>query len=117
MITGAHTIIYAQDADKARAFFKDTLGLSHVDAGRGWLIFALPPAEVAAHPAEGNNGTHEMYLMCDDIHKTVDDLKKKGVEFVGDINDQRWGTLARLKIPGGGEMGIYQPKHPIAARK
>ena len=116
MITGAHTILYCEDADKARAFFRDVLKFPSVDAGRGWLIFALPPAEVAAHPAEGNPGSHEMYLMCDDIHKTVADLKTKGVEFVGDISDQRWGTLARLKIPGGGEMGIYQPKHPIPKR-
>jgi catechol 2,3-dioxygenase-like lactoylglutathione lyase family enzyme len=113
MITGAHTIIYCKDAEKARAFFKDTLKFPHVDAGRGWLIFALPPAEVAAHPAEGNEGQHQLYLMCDDIQKTVTELKGKGVEFVGEISDQRWGILATMKIPGGGEMGLYQPRHPI----
>jgi catechol 2,3-dioxygenase-like lactoylglutathione lyase family enzyme len=114
MISGAHAIIYAKDADKARAFFKDVLGLPSADAGRGWLIFGLPPSEVAAHPAEedADNGRHELYLMCDDIQKTVADLKKKGVEFIGDISDQRWGILARLKIPGGGEMGLYEPRHP-----
>src|SRR3954469_5072542 len=113
MINGAHAIIYAKDAAKARAFFKDVLGWPSVDAGRGWLIFALPPAEVAAHPAEGNAGTHQMYLMCDNINNTGAELKAKGVEFVGDISDQRWGMLATLRIPGGGEMGIYEPKHPI----
>jgi catechol 2,3-dioxygenase-like lactoylglutathione lyase family enzyme len=114
MITGAHAIVYAKDADKARAFFKDVLGFPSVDVGRGWLIFALPPAEVAAHPADDadDNGRHELYLMCDDIQKTVADLRKKGVEFVGDISDQRWGILARVKIPGGGEIGLYEPRHP-----
>src|SRR5438128_521879 len=101
MITGAHTIIYAADADKARAFFRDVLNFPSVDAGRGWLIFGLPPAELAAHPADSpaDSGTHELYLMCDDIHKTVADLKAKGVEFTQPISDQGWGLLTTLTIP------------------
>lgn len=113
MINGAHAIVYAKDASKARAFFKDVLGLPSADAGRGWLIFGLPPSEVAAHPAEGDQeGRHELYLMCDDIKKTVAELKAKGVEFTGEPSDQGWGILVTLKIPGGGEMGLYQPRHP-----
>jgi catechol 2,3-dioxygenase-like lactoylglutathione lyase family enzyme len=118
MITGAHTIVYCEDAEKARAFFKDVLGFNHVDAGQGWLIFALPPAEVACHPAEGEgtSGTHELYLMCDDVHKTVGQLKAKGVQFTGEPQDYGWGIMARLRIPGGGEMGLYQPRHPVPSR-
>lgn len=114
MITGAHTIVYAKDAAKVRAFFRDVLGFPSVDAGRGWLIFALPPAEVAAHPAdEGDEGSHELYLMCDDVKKTVEELKGKGVEFTRPITDQPWGLLTTFKLPGGEEMSLYQPKHPI----
>jgi len=117
MVNGVHAIVYAADAAKARAFFKDVLGLRSVDAGRGWLIFALPPAEIAAHPAEGEqNGRHELYLMCDDVEETVAELKKKGVEFKDSPVDRGWGILCTLKIPGGGEMGLYQPKHPVAAK-
>src|ERR1043165_7934162 len=109
MVNGVHAIVYAKDAEKARGFFKDVLGLHSVDAGRGWLIFALPPAEVAAHPTEhgGEHGTHELYLMCDDIQKTVSELKAKGVEFKDEPKDQGWGILTTLVIPGGGEMGLY----------
>jgi len=119
MVNGVHTIIYAKDAAKARAFFKDVLGYPSVDAGRGWLIFALPPGEIAAHPSHfggGRNGKHELYLMCDDIAKTVAELKEKGVEFKGEPKDRGWGILTTLKIPGGGTMGLYQPKHPVAAK-
>jgi catechol 2,3-dioxygenase-like lactoylglutathione lyase family enzyme len=117
MVNGVHAIVYAQDAGKARAFFKDVLGLHSVDAGRGWLIFALPPAEIAAHPAEWEqNGRQELYLMCDDVEKTVAELKAKGVEFADAPVDRGWGILCTLKVPGGGTMGLYQPKHPIAAR-
>jgi len=114
MINGAHTIIYAQDAAKARAFFKDVLGFPSVDAGRGWLIFALPPGEIAAHPAEedAKSGDCQLFFMCDDIKKTVDELKKKGVEFTQPLSDQPWGILTSLKVPGAGEIGLYQPKHP-----
>jgi hypothetical protein len=111
MITGAHSIIYSRDADGVRAFFRDVLELPSVDAGHGWLIFALPPAEVAAHPTEGA-GRHELYLMCDDIHATVDELRAKGVEFVGTVEEERWGLVTAIRLPGGGELGLYEPKHP-----
>ena len=113
MISGIHAIVYSRDAERARAFFRDTLGFSSVDAGHGWLIFALPPAELAAHPTDENEH-HELYLMCDDIHAAVAELKSKGVEFTRPVTDQGWGLLTRLRIPGGGEMGLYQPKHPTA---
>jgi catechol 2,3-dioxygenase-like lactoylglutathione lyase family enzyme len=113
MITGAHAIVYSRDAAAARAFFREVMGFPSVDAGEGWLIFGLPPAELAAHPAEGGEGgRHELYLMCDDIHGTVADLKSKGVEFTGEPVDHGWGILVSLRIPGGGEMGLYQPRHP-----
>src|SRR5437867_6827467 len=105
MITGMHIITYAQDSEKARAFFRDVLGLPSVDAGRGWLIFALPPAEVAAHPAEHESDQkHELFLMCDDLKKTMADLKAKGVEFIGEVSEQRWGSLITLKVPGAESM-------------
>ncbi|HEU5469943.1 MAG TPA: VOC family protein [Actinophytocola sp.] len=112
MITGAHTIFYATDAAAARAFLRDTLGLSNVDAGDGWLIFKSPPAELAVHPSGAV--TQEFYLMCDDIEKTVAELTAKGVEFTGEISDQGWGLLTTLRVPGAGEMGLYQPRHPTA---
>ena len=113
MINGIHAIIYSPDAEQARGFFRDVLGLASVDAGHGWLIFALPPAELGIHPDEGS-GRHELYLMCEDIHAAVAKLKDKGVEFTGPVADQGWGLLTRLRIPGGGEMGLYQPRHPTA---
>jgi len=113
MINGMHAIIYTEDAEKARAFFRDVLGFRSVDAGQGWLIFALPPAEMAAHPSE-ESGQHELYFMCDDVNKTVAELKRKGVEFAGPVNDHGWGLLTTMKIPGGGEIGLYQPRHPVA---
>lgn len=118
MITGAHTIIYTKDAAADRAFFKDVLGFPSVDAGRGWLIFALPPAEVAAHPAEEDveAGRHELYLMCDDVKKTVEELKAKGVAFTQPISEQPWGILTTLRLPGGSELSLYQPKHPLPPR-
>jgi catechol 2,3-dioxygenase-like lactoylglutathione lyase family enzyme len=113
MITAAHATIYAEEAEAARAFFSDVLGFRSVDAGDGWLIFALPPAEAAFHPAPGPDvGKHEFFLMCDDIQRTVNDLQNKGVEFVAPISDEGWGLLTRLRIPGAGEIGVYQPKHP-----
>lgn len=116
MITGAHTIVYATDADAAKAFLRDVLGLSYVDSdGAGWLIFKAPPSELAVHPTgESGSGTHELYLMCDDIHATISELKAKGVEFAGDVSDQGWGLLATLKVPGAGDLGLYQPRHPTA---
>ncbi len=106
-------MIYSRDAERVRALFKDILEFPAVDAGGGWLIFALPPAEMGVHPAEGS-GHHELYLMCDDVHATVEKLKSKGVEFAGEITNQGWGLVTRLKLPGGDEIGLYQPKHPTA---
>ena len=115
MITGAHSIIYATDAEVARAFLRDKLGLSNVDAGGGWLIFKSPPAEVAVHPAEpAGSGTVELYLMCDDLEATVADLKAKGVELSGEITEAGFGRLTTLTVPGAGELGLYQPRHPTA---
>jgi predicted enzyme related to lactoylglutathione lyase len=111
MITGAHAIVFTDDADGVRAFFKDVLELSSVDAGDGWLIFALPTAELAAHPAD-NAGHHELYLMCDDIHATVAELESKGVELSRPISDERWGLITAIKMPDGGELALYEPKHP-----
>jgi catechol 2,3-dioxygenase-like lactoylglutathione lyase family enzyme len=111
MITGAHAIVYTADAAATRAFFRDTLGFDSVDAGGGWLIFALPPAEVAAHPADGP-ARHELYLMCDDIHATVEELTAKGVTFTRGITEERWGLVTSVALPGGGQLGLYQPTHP-----
>jgi catechol 2,3-dioxygenase-like lactoylglutathione lyase family enzyme len=109
MINGAHVIIYSRDAEADRAFFRDVLKYDHADAGHGWLIFRLPPAELAFHPTDGD-GKHELYLMCDDIEALVADMKSKGVPCT-EITDQRWGLLTAITLPGGGEVGIYQPKH------
>jgi len=110
MITGAHVIIYSQDAGADRAFLRDVLGFPFVDAGHGWLIFALPPAEVAIHPAD-SNGRHELYLMCDDLTAEMARLREKGVE-CSKVEKERWGTITRIQLPGGGALGLYQPKHP-----
>jgi catechol 2,3-dioxygenase-like lactoylglutathione lyase family enzyme len=111
VITGMHAIVFSPDAEKVRAFFADVLGLSSVDAGGGWLIFALPPAELAVHPADGA-GRHELYLMCDDIEVTLAELRDKGVEVAREVSDQGWGLLAAVRLPDGGELPIYQPRHP-----
>jgi predicted enzyme related to lactoylglutathione lyase len=112
MITGAHAIVFSRDAEGVRAFFRDVLALRSVDAGGGWLIFALPPAEVAAHPAD--EGRHELYLMCDDIQSTVEELEGKGVEFSGPISDEGFGLMTTISLPGGAELGLYEPRHPVA---
>ncbi|MDP9072605.1 MAG: VOC family protein [Actinomycetota bacterium] len=122
MITSTHAIIYAEDADAARAFLRDVLELPYVDAHGGWLIFKLPPAELGIHPAgqsddpstAASSGHHELYLMCDDIEATVANLTAKGVEFTSPVQDQGFGRLARLRVPGAGEIGIYQPRHSTA---
>jgi catechol 2,3-dioxygenase-like lactoylglutathione lyase family enzyme len=111
MIIGLHAILYTDDAAATRSFLRDTLGLESVDAGGGWLIFAGPPAELAAHPAEGRP-RHEVYLMCDDIHATVAQLEAKGAEFVEGVVERRWGLSTTLKLPGGGELPLYEPRHP-----
>lgn len=115
MITGVHAIIFTRDAEGVRAFFRDVLELPSVDAGGGWLIFALPPAELAAHPAE-EDGRHELYLMCDDIRATVAELKAKGVEVSDEISDEGFGMMSSLVLPGGGELALYEPRHatPLA---
>ena len=113
MITGVHAIIFNQDADGVRAFFRDTLGFSSVDAGGGWLIFALPPAELGIHPTD-EAGHHEFYLMCDDMEKTLADLTARGVTISHSPSDQGWGLLASIQLPGGSDLSIYQPRHPTA---
>jgi catechol 2,3-dioxygenase-like lactoylglutathione lyase family enzyme len=116
MIDGVHAIVYTRDAEAARDFFRDVLDLPSVDAGQGWLIFALPPSELAAHPAEGEP-RHELYLMCDDIEATVAELRGKGVVFTREITDEGWGLLTALAIPGGGELGLYEPRHERPAAR
>jgi predicted enzyme related to lactoylglutathione lyase len=111
VINGVHALIYTRDAQALRAFLSDVLGFSSVDAGGGWLIFALPPAELAAHPAEGD-ARHELYLMCDDIEATTAELKDKGVEFTGPVTDEGFGLVTAIRLPGGGELGLYEPRHP-----
>ena len=113
MINGSHVILFSRDPEADRAFFADVLEQPHVDAGGGWLIFKLPPAELAMHPSDGRGG-HELYFMCDDIEATMRDLRAKGVEFTQDISDERWGRLTQFRLPGGGEVGMYEPRHPRA---
>lgn len=112
MVFGAHVIVYSRDAEADRAFLRDVLGLASVDAGHGWLIFALPPAEVAVHPADAN-GRCELYLMCDDLRAEIRRLEGKGVGFA-EMHEERWGSVTRIPLPGGGEVGLYQPRHPTA---
>jgi catechol 2,3-dioxygenase-like lactoylglutathione lyase family enzyme len=121
MITGIHTLFYSSAPDEARAFLSDVLGLPSIDVGGGWLIFGAPPGELAIHPTDdahedGKNpvGPTEVYLMCSDIRATLTQLRAKGVEVTKDVSDQRWGLLSALRVPGGGEIGIYEPRHPTA---
>jgi catechol 2,3-dioxygenase-like lactoylglutathione lyase family enzyme len=110
VITGIHAIVFSPDAEKTRGFFADVLGLSSVDAGGGWPIFALPPAELAVHPAV------PVYLMCDDIHATLAELQAKGAEVAQEVSDQGWGLLAAVRLPDGSEFPIYEPRHPTPLR-
>jgi catechol 2,3-dioxygenase-like lactoylglutathione lyase family enzyme len=112
MIFGAHVIIYSKDAEADKAFLRDVLGFSSVDAGHGWLIFRLPPAEAAVHPAE-ENGRHELYFMCGDIKAEIAALRDKDVQ-CSELHQERWGSLTHIRLPGGGEVGLYQPKHLMA---
>jgi predicted enzyme related to lactoylglutathione lyase len=113
MITGIHALLFSRDADATRAFFRDALGFGAIDAGRGWLIFALPPAELGIHPTEGE--THpDLYLMCDDVERTAAELESAGAEMTQAVADQPWGRLTTLRIPGGVEIGLYAPRHPTA---
>jgi catechol 2,3-dioxygenase-like lactoylglutathione lyase family enzyme len=111
MISGAHVILYSKNAEADRAFFKEVLGFASVDAGHGWLIFALPPSEAAFHP--GENGAHELYFLCGDIQAEIMALSAKGVA-CSPVHEERWGSITRIGLPGGGELGLYQPKHPTA---
>lgn len=111
LITGAHAIIGSTDAEADRAFFRDVLGFESVDAGGGWLIFALPPADLAIHP--GKDGRHELYLMCADLEATLLELNRKGIKVKSPVSEQPWGRIAAIILPGGGELSIYQPSHPI----
>lgn len=110
MIDGAHVVIYSKNAEADRDFFRDVLRFDSVDAGHGWLIFALPPSELAVHPA-GQNEKAELYMMCDDLATTMAELQAKGVR-CGAVHDERWGQITTLSLPGGGTIGLYQPKHP-----
>ena len=111
MIFGAHTVLFSEDAEADRAFLADVLGLDSVDGGGGWLIFALPPAEVAVHPA-GAPST-ELYLMCDDLTAEITSLTAKGVA-CSEVEEARWGSVTNIALPGGGQVGLYQPRHPLA---
>jgi predicted enzyme related to lactoylglutathione lyase len=116
VINGVHAIIYTREAERVRTFLQEVLGMPSVDTGGGWLIFALPPAELAAHPADEGAGRHELYLMCDDIHATLEDLRSRGVEIAREPTDEGWGLLAALRMPDGEELGIYEPRHPSPPR-
>lgn len=115
MINGVHALIFSEDANGVRAFFRDVLGFASVDAGHGWLIFALPPAELGVHPADGD-AHHELYLMCNDLEATIGQLEKRGVEFSQPITDAGFGRVTRFRIPGGAELALYEPTHPTALR-
>lgn len=110
MINGAHAIVYSTDADADRAFLRDILGLPHVDVGEGWLIFGLPPSEIAVHPTDGTNGTHELYFMCEDVEALRERLSASDVES-SEVSDQGWGLVTEVTLPGGSKLGIYQPRH------
>jgi catechol 2,3-dioxygenase-like lactoylglutathione lyase family enzyme len=115
MITGVHALIYTRDAGADRAFFRDVLGYPFVDAGDGWLIFKLPPAELGIHPADGDSGEgHELFLMCDDIAATLAELKAKGVEIVAEPVDRGYGIEGTIRLPGGSPLHLYEYKHPTA---
>jgi predicted enzyme related to lactoylglutathione lyase len=115
VITGTHAVMFTRDAEGMRAFLRDVLDLASVDAGGGWLIFALPPAELAAHPSDGDTSV-ELYLMCDDIEATVAELEAKGVELIRPVSDEGWGLVTALRVPGGGQLGLYEPRHPMPPR-
>ena len=112
MINGAHVVVYSKNAEADRAFFRDVLGLKSVDGGHGWLIFALPPAEAAFHPSE-NNGPHELYFLCEDLKAEIALLGKKKVK-CSKVAEARWGSITKMALPGGGQVGLYQPKHATA---
>jgi catechol 2,3-dioxygenase-like lactoylglutathione lyase family enzyme len=110
MIRGAHVVLYSRNAEADRAFFRDVLGCPFVDAGHDWLIFALPPAELAIHPADAND-VHELFLMCDDVEAFIAQMAQRGV-VCSDLQSERWGLITHLTLPGGGALGFYEPTHP-----
>ena len=112
MISGTHVVVYSKDAEADRAFFRNILGFKSVDAGQGWLVFALPPGEAAFHPSV-ENGPHELYFICADLKAEMDSLAKKGVK-LSEVQQARWGSITKIQLPGGGAVGLYQPKHPLA---
>jgi catechol 2,3-dioxygenase-like lactoylglutathione lyase family enzyme len=112
MISGAHVVVYTKDAETDRAFFRNVLGFKSVDAGHGWIIFALPPSEAAFHPSE-KNGPHELYFMCDNLKSEMAALAKRGVTCSA-VHEERWGSVTHIPLPSGGDIGLYQPKHPTA---
>jgi hypothetical protein len=112
MITGLHAIVFTKEVEAARSLLGEVLGLASVDAGGGWMIYRLPPAEIAAHPAD-ESAPPGLYLMCDDIQATVAELESKGVTVLRQVQDEGWGLLTAIEIPGGGELGLYQPRHPL----
>jgi catechol 2,3-dioxygenase-like lactoylglutathione lyase family enzyme len=116
VINGVHALIYSTDAEADRAFVRDVLGLEHVDSGGGWLIFALPPAELGVHPTDADP-RHELYLMCDDVIRTTAELRAKGAEFDGGIQDVGFGRLTTIRLPSGAKLPMYEPNHPVAARR
>jgi catechol 2,3-dioxygenase-like lactoylglutathione lyase family enzyme len=113
MISGAHVVVYSRNAEADREFFRNVLGLKSVDAGHGWLIFALPPGEAAFHPTGDDDSRRELYFMCDDLKSEMSSLAMKGVQFSA-VHEERWGSITQLQLPGGGHIGLYQPKHPTA---
>ena len=112
MIFGAHVIVYSRDPLADRTFLRDVFGFPSVDAGHGWLIFALPPAEVAVHPSEKDD-RQQLYFMCDDLRAEILALTNKGVQ-CSEVQEARWGSITKIRLPGGSEIGLYQPKHPFA---
>jgi catechol 2,3-dioxygenase-like lactoylglutathione lyase family enzyme len=115
MISGAHIVLYTNNPAADRAFFSDVLQLKSVDAGGGWLLFALPPAEASFHPSE-ENGLHELFFMCEDLHAEIISLAKKDV-MCSEIEETRWGSIVKMRLPGGSDIRLYQPKHPTASGK
>lgn len=118
MINAVHAVIYTKEAEEVRAFFRDVLQFPTVDAGHGWLIFGLPPAEMGVHPTDSDaqDGQHQIYLMCDNLEATVAELQAKGVEITKPITNAGWGLLTALKLPGGKELSLYEPRHPTAVK-
>ena len=120
-IIGTHMLVYTSEPEAVRAIFRDVFGWSHVDDGQGWLIFALPPAEIGVHPTEGpsqdTGNRHQISLMCDDVTITVAELRAKGVDVRGEPQDQGWGVTTQIVLPGGTEMMLYEPRHALAATR